>query len=53
MVDYNLLEKMVDDALSKETKESLTEWIRERLLLDIIDSVIKYCEDLEDENNNN
>lgn len=32
MVDYDLLEKMVDDALSKETKESLTEWLSERRL---------------------
>ena len=29
-VNYNLLEKQVDNALNKETKESLTEWLLKR-----------------------
>lgn len=39
MVDYDLLEKMVDDALSKETKESLTEWLFRRRLEELTEFI--------------
>ncbi|MCH4183321.1 MAG: hypothetical protein LKF48_09220 [Prevotella sp.] len=35
MIDLNELEKMVDDTLANETKESLNSWLSEQILCDI------------------